>query len=256
MHQCDDTLVRRSGITGDVVVINQCDRDGYDEYPTPAGKARMYSTTQRGLTKSRNMAIAYACGDICVLCDDDEVFYPDYESRILSAYDTQAQADVVVFKITNWRNSLGDEPRRLAFPQTMKVSSIQITFRRQSLLDHHIRFDELLGAGSGNGAEEELKFLRDCEKAGLNIYFVPVEIATLDSEESTWFGGFSETFFENRGATTRYILGFWLSSLYALYYVVRKRSMYRKDISSARALLATFRGIFRNRISKQANQKV
>ena len=55
MHQEDDSLVHQSGITGDVVVINQCSRTDYREYPTQYGLARMYSTTERGLTRSRNM---------------------------------------------------------------------------------------------------------------------------------------------------------------------------------------------------------
>ena len=254
MHQADDELVRKSRITGDVVVINQCDRDGYDEYPTPTGRARMFHTTQRGLTKSRNMAFARSQADICLLCDDDETLETDYEARILEAYDELPQADVIVVKIRNWRNALGEQTRQIRFPQTMKVSSIQISFRRQSLLDQGIRFDELLGAGSGNGAEEELKFLTDCEKAGLKIFFVPVTVAALTSEESTWFGGFTEIFFENRGATTRYILGTGLALLYAVYYIIRKRNLYRKSITPARALRATFRGIRENKIGKQRKE--
>ncbi len=141
---------------------------------------------------------------------------------------------------------------RLRFPQTMKVSSWQISFRRQRLLDANVRFDPLLGAGTGNGAEEELKFLTDCEKAGLAIYYVPVEIASVGQEQSTWFRGFTGEFFENRGATTRYILGFWLACGYALYYTLRKYSLYRKEISPWAALKATLRGIWKNKIGKQA----
>ena len=254
MHQADDELVRKSRITGDAVVINQCDRAGYEEYPTPNGRARMFRTTQRGVTKSRNLAITKAQADICLLCDDDETFEADYEAKILGAYEELPQADVIVFKIGNWRNALGERTCRIRFPQTMKVSSVQISFRRQSLLDGDIRFDELLGAGSGNGAEEELKFLTDCEKAGLKIFFVPVTVAALASEESTWFGGFTEQFFENRGATTRYILGTGLALLYAVYYIIRKRGLYRQSITPARALRATFRGIRENKIGKQRKE--
>ena len=70
---------------------------------------------------------------------------------------------------------------------------------------------------------------------------------------STWFGGFDETFFENRGATTRYILGAGLASVYAVYYVICKKKLYFQTISPRNALLATFRGIRENRISKQAS---
>lgn len=251
MHQSDDTLVRASRITGSAVVINQCDREEFTQY----GPVRMYSTTQRGLTKSRNMAIALSDADICLLCDDDEVFVDGYEQAILKAYEDLPQADVIIFKMVNRVPSFSDQVQQLRFPKTLKVSSWQISFRRQSLLESGIRFDELLGAGTGNGAEEELKFMTDCQKAGLKIFYVPTEIATVAQAESTWFAGFDRKFFENRGATTRYILGWPLAAVYGVYYVVKKKKMYESQITPKDALRAVFRGIRENKISKQAAKK-
>jgi len=252
MHQQDAELVQESRLTGDVVVVNQCDREGYDEYETPRGRVRMFSTTQRGLTKSRNLAIAKAQADICLLCDDDELFVPDYAEKITAAYEQLPQADVIIFKMVNRPAAFGDAARPLRWVDCMKVSSWQISFRREKLLSSGVKFDEFLGAGTGNGAEEELKFLLDCRKAGLKVWYVPVEIASVAQEQSTWFGGFDETFFENRGATTRYILGPALAGAYALYYVARKKPLYHNTISPATALRATFRGIRENKIGKQA----
>lgn len=236
-------------------MINQCDREHYAEYPAANGTVRMFFTTQRGLTKSRNLAVKKARADICLLCDDDEVFVSGYEAAILRAYEENAQADVIIFKMVNRAPSFEDKVIRLRFPQTMKVSSWQISFRRERLLASGVRFDELLGAGTGNGAEEELKFLLDCERAGLVIYYVPVSIASVAQEESTWFGGFDESFFENRGATTRYILGAGLASVYAIYYILRKKNLYSQSISPKSALSATFRGIRENKIGKQATHR-
>lgn len=252
MHQSDDSLIRSSRITGNAVVINQCDREDFAEFSTENGRVKLYSTTQRGLTKSRNMAISKSDADICLLCDDDEEFVAGYEAAILAAYEQLPQADVVIFKMVNRVPSFPDEVMELKFPKTMKVSSWQISFRRESLLRSGVRFDELLGAGTGNGAEEELKFLTDCRKAGLRIFYVPTEIASVRQTESTWFAGFTEQFFINRGATTRYILGPGLAALYAVYYVVKKRAMYEKQIAPKNALKAIFKGIKENKIGKQA----
>ena len=136
----------------------------------------------------------------------------------------------------------------------MHVASWQIAFRRENLLRSGVRFDELLGAGTGNGAEEELKFMTDCEKAGLQIYYAPVEIATVAQTESTWFAGYDEKFFYNRGATTRYILGAPLAVAYALFYVIKKRQMYLPYITPPKALGAIFRGMWDNKIGKQARR--
>lgn len=252
MHQKDTSLVQRSEISGDVLLINQTDEDAQLQESLNGQRVRMISTVERGLSRSRNMAIRNSDADICLLCDDDEVFTEGYEAKILGAYEKIPQADIIVFKMINRPPSFEDKIMRLKFPQTMKVSSWQISFRRESLMRSGVRFDELLGAGTGNGAEEELKFLTDCQKAGLQIYYVPEEIATVGQTESTWFEGYTEQFFINRGATTRYILGAPLAALYAVYYVLRKRSLYGSQISPGRALGATFRGMWENKIVKQA----
>ena len=255
MHQADGRLVADSHITGNAVVINQCDREEIIEFPTENGTARMICTTQRGLTKSRNMAIAESDADVCLLCDDDENFVYGYEEKILSAYERLPQADVVIFRMVNRDCPFGDVPRQLKFPHTMHVASWQISFRRDSLLRTGVRFDELLGAGTGNGAEEELKFLLDCQRAGLQIWYAPVAIASVAQAESTWFDGFNEKFFYDRGATTRYILGAPLAAAYGLYYVARKRGMYGNTITPAKALGAIFRGMADNKITKQARKR-
>jgi len=251
MHQQDASLVHASGIVGNAVVINQCDREDYLEESTATGRVRMIFTCQQGLTKSRNLAIRSSDADVCLLCDDDEKFVADYERKILEAYRDLPQADVIIFKMVGRSASFPDRVMELRFPKTMHVSSWQISFRRQRLMDVGVQFDELLGAGSGNGAEEELKFLLDCQKAGLKIFYVPQEIASVGQTQSTWFAGFDEKFFYNRGATTRYILGFFPAAAYALYYVLRKRRMYKDQISMGKALKAIFRGIRQDPISKQ-----
>ena len=251
MYQNDASLVSRSGITGDVLVINQCDANGEAAYPTQHGTARMISTTDRGLTKSRNLAIENSNADICLLCDDDEKFLPDYEDRILQAYGEFSQADVLVFKILDQPQTLPDRIMQLRFPKVLNVSSWQISFRRESLLRTGVRFDELLGAGSGNGAEEELKFLMDCRRAGLKIWYVPTAIASVGQSESTWFHGFDREFFYNRGATTRYILGAPLAFAYGVFYVIKKYPKYRKNLTHAQAMGALLKGMKDNRITQQ-----
>jgi len=252
MHQKDASIVHCSGITGDVLLVNQCDREGYDEYPTEHGRAAMISTCERGLTRSRNMAIDNSKADICLLSDDDEVFVPEYETKLLEAYAQLPQADVIIVKAVNRPKNFADRVQRVRFPDIMKVSSWQISFKREKLNRAGVRFDELLGSGSGNGAEEELKFLMDCQRAGLAIYYVPVEIASVAQNKSQWFQGYDARFFYNRGATTRYILGFVLASVYAVYYVIQKRNMYSGQISPAAAMKAVFLGIFENRITRLA----
>jgi glycosyltransferase involved in cell wall biosynthesis len=256
MHQTDHSLVERSYITSDAVVINQCDREGECRFDTEMGTVRWIDSAKRGLTKSRNMAIAVSDADVCLLCDDDEVFAPDYAGKILDAYEKLPEADVIIFKMIGRPSAFPDRIMELKLPAIMHVSSWQISFRRENLLRSGVRFDELMGAGTGNGAEEELKFLTDCRKAGLRIFYVPAEIASVAQTESTWFKGFDETFFYNRGATTRYILGWPMAMAYGLYYVLRKKDMYASNIAPAKAMMAILKGIRDNKISKEARKVI
>ena len=251
MHQTDDTVVRSSGITGDVLVINQCDREDDRSYPTQCGTARVLSTKLRGLTRSRNLAIETSSADICLLCDDDETFVSDYEQQILHAYRTVPEADLIIFKMCNQPTPFRDQVRELRFPRIMSVSSWQISFRRESLLRAGVRFDELLGAGTGNGAEEELKFLMDCRRAGLRIFYVPTAVASVWHTESTWFDGFTRQFFINRGATTRYILGFVPAFFYGIYYVIKNHAKYRENMNMFQAIGALLKGMAENKITRQ-----
>ncbi len=248
MNRSDAQILEDSAITGSAVVVNQCGHDGVREM----GKVRWVDSSATGLTRSRNLAMQLSDADVCLLCDDDERFVPDYEAKILSAYESCPQADVIIFKMVGRKPSFRDKVMRLRFPLTLKVSSWQISFRREKLLQSGVRFDELLGAGSGNGAEEELKFLTDCEKAGLQIWYVPTEIASVAQTDSTWFRGFTDRFFYDRGVTTRYILGLPMAAVYAVYYVVRKFPEYRGQIAPLTALKAIFRGIRENKIAKKS----
>ena len=244
-------LIKNSKITGDCVVINQCDEESYDEFSTQSGMARVFSMKDRGLTKSRNAAIERSNADICLLCDDDETFADDYTEKMVRAYEENPQADVIIFKMINRTPSFEDKVMRLKFPKILKVASWQISFKRESLMRTGVRFDELLGSGTGNGAEEELKFLSDCIANGLEVWYVPYELAEVhEGGDSQWFSGFDKKFFENRGATTRYILGFPIAAAYALFYCVKKRPKYRENLNFFEAMSAIFKGINENKIEK------
>lgn len=246
----DDDIIKRSHICSDTLIINQCGKNESSEYSGGGYTVRIISSADRGLTKSRNTAIDNSTADICLLCDDDEVFADGYEQKIISAYEQLPEADIIIFDIENHRAKWGSEIKRLGYMDIMRVSSWQISFRRKALNDKKIRFDENMGAGTPNGAEEEFKLLSDCRRAGLKIYYYPAVIASVAQEQSTWRHGYDRTFFVNRGNTTRYIMGLPLSVLYALYYSFTKRKTICAEIGWTKALKYTVNGIFENRFAK------
>ena len=242
-------MIKRSHITSDTVIINQCDEENYKEENICNALLRTFSVTDRGLTKSRNLAISKSQADICIICDDDEIFNDGYEKAVSSAYDALPDADIIIFDMVDRPLKWGNRIKRLGYIDLMSVSSWQITFRREKLLASGVLFDENMGAGSGNGAEEEFRFLTQCRKAKLRIYHYPFRLASVAQTQSTWFKGFDEEFFVNRGNTTRYIMGLPLSVLYAAYYAFAKRKQL-SGMSMLRAFSYTVKGIKENRLTK------
>lgn len=253
MHQADYSIIERSQITSDVVVINQCDSIVDVEKKHISEHVLWVNTSERGLSRSRNMGIQFAKADICLLSDDDECFLDGYNSKIIQAFQELSTADVIAFKIANQPCKLKNQIQKLPYLKCLNISSWQIAFRRKSIIDHEIQFDPYMGAGTGNGAGEEVKFLLDCYRKKLNIYYVPIEIANVNHTQSTWFSGYNKTFFYERGLYTRYMLGFPLSIGYAFYYIIAKRFLYRKELSMGNALKHLIKGILKNDIQRQKN---
>lgn len=266
MNQQDIKIAEQTGIQTDVLIINQCpqlehsdhapsDRNTFVTQNSSRGNIRMLSTYTRGLSKSRNLAIQHAVGDVCLLCDDDEQLDSSYEKIILNAYEVLPEADIICFRIANQPSHLKQKEQRLTKWTAMRIASWQITFRRESILDSGIRFDEDMGAGTGNGGGEEVKFLRDCIKAGLKAYYVPESIGTVAQTESTWFKGFDRDFFYKRGITNRYMLGLPLSILYAAYYTLVKKELYKDYVTPWQSFKYTLDGIIANDIGRKKERR-
>lgn len=266
MNQQDMRIAEQTGIQSDTLIINQCpqleysddaslDKSALEVQNSSRGNIRMLRTNTRGLSKSRNLAIRHAVGDVCLLCDDDEQLDSFYEKIILNAYEALPEADIICFRIANQPSRLKQKEQRLTKWTAMRIASWQITFRREAIINSGIRFDENMGAGTGNGGGEEVKFLRDCIKAGLKAYYVPKSIGTVAQMESTWFKGFDRDFFYKRGVTNRYMLGLPMAILYAIYYSYVKRNLYKAYVTPWQSFKYTLDGILANDISKQKKGK-
>lgn len=251
MYEKDYSIILKSNIKTNAVIINQCNENSMAQMNINNNKyVKWINSTERGLSKSRNMAIHNSCADICLVADNDEKFDDDCEQKILKAYEYLPDADIIIFDLHNKPTKLKPKIYLLKRLEMLRVCSLQITFKRKSIIDNKFIFDVKLGAGTGNGAGEENKFLLDCYDKGKKIYHVPEKIAVMTENESTWFKGFDEDFFYKRGMSTRYILGIWLSCIYGLYYVIFKYNQYKKDISIYKVLKNIMHGIWDNRLGR------
>lgn len=251
MHQSDMSIAEHSQIQSDLLIINQCNKNNYEEKNNGIYCSRMISTTERGLSRSRNMALKNAVGDICLICDDDELLDKEYREKILKAFEEHPQADILAF-IVSVSNTDYDTKKykdhviKLNYFSSLKISSWQIAFRRKSVINKSILFDESVGSGVSKAGGEENIFLHDCLKNGLQALYVPVHIGYVSQEVSQWSHNlFTQAFFEDRGRFTKKLWGRHIfATAYAFFYTIKKYPKYKHKTTFTAALFSTLKGIF------------
>lgn len=242
MNQKDLSLVKQSNVHSNVLLVNQCDKDATEELFREGQCIKMISSTERGLSRSRNMALRNTNADIILLADDDEVFEDNVENIILQGFET-TNADIMAFDLSNYPKKIKKKAHRLNRLELLRVASCQIACRTKALKEAKLEFDVNLGAGTPNGGGEESKLLWDAHKLGLKIYYCPVCIASLREKESTWFDGFDKEYFYKRGRVTSYYMGDTFAFVYALYFLFVKHRMYKKDCCFREAFGSLMKGI-------------
>jgi len=258
----DYQILDLTNVQSDALLIDQCNENSTSEFTYHDHAIRHMKFNERGLSRSRNRAIEHAQCDIGLICDDDEALVTNYPEIIVRAYENLPDADLICFKIENRPRNLKPKIQRINKLSAISIGSWQISLNIAAVRESGVHFDTLMGAGSGNGAGEETKFVRDCIAAGLKVYYVPENIGSvgiyhLETDkggDSSWFTGINDSFFYQRGATTRYMLGLPVALAYALYYVPTHRTFIKQSMPPRKALTTILKGVFENPIGKQARE--
>lgn len=156
----------------------------------------------QGLSRNRNNALRMATGDICVIADDDNVYTSNYLDKIREAWQNAPDAQILTFQA----ETLQGKPLH-PYPAPY-VCSVEMTMRRQSVIESGLKFDERFGLGSPLlCAGEEDVFMADARRAGLTVRYVPTVIVRTDG--TTTADGFSTNprLQITKGATFRYVYG-------------------------------------------------
>lgn len=244
MHLKNFNYINTLNITTDCVVINQSNINETITVMDKERKIRFITTTERGLSRSRNLAINNADADICILCDNDVEYLPNYKDLILDEFKKYPEYDLIVFFVKrNLPNSKPyfDRVKKMGYYSTCKVLSPEIAFRRKSIVDKEIRFKTQFGAGSKYSMGEENIFLYECLRKGIKVLYVPLQIAKLRVEKSTWFRGYTPKYFMDRGAIF-YEMSNSLSPIFILQFAFRKYKIYKKESTMKSALNYMFQG--------------
>lgn len=237
MNQSDVKKLVRSMKIKSCVVINQVTNEMVLPKEIREQGVEAYAVEERGLSRSRNKAINKATADVCLIADDDMYYTKDYERVVLDTYAKYPDADIIAFFVdSDDERQQKDKLKegKLNILNTMKIASCNITFRRQSVIEAGIKFDERFGTGTDNYMGEENIFLFDCHKKGMKIYYMPLKIATLKEGESTWFKGYDKKYFTVKGAVY-YRMSHWLCPILIIQFSIRKKHLF-KNMSSFKAI--------------------
>lgn len=210
----------------DCLVVNQCDVEDYYEENT-GRRLRIIFTRERGLSKSRNMALRNAGADVVAIGDDDLYYYDEFDKKILDYYCSNSKADVVLFNMDDCYKTFPAKNSKCSFVSLSGFKSVQTTLKLESVGSKGLVFNELFGAGSGHFTSgEENIFLADCYKKRLGIFYCKDKILRRDETESSWFTSFNDELF----ICTRGAVYYAMSKLVFLPYIVRFAVKYRNKL--------------------------
>lgn len=220
------SFLESMNIETEVVVGNQNGQESRRQYDIKGHRVLAINSQAKGLAKNRNLTIENADADICVFADDDIEYYDNYSKIIERAFAETSDADLIIFNLYEEpvKRYIIKKKHRVLGLEFLRYGSVRIAFKRKAVAKI-IRFDERFGSGGEIPIGEDTIFLGDCMKKGLKIYAYPNYILRLKPSESTWFRGYDETYFRNKGKMYYRIFGLF-SEMIIIQDAVRHRKHY------------------------------
>lgn len=181
-----------------ILIINQT-QENYllvSNYPS----VRVINSFEKGLSRSRNLALQNAIGKIVLLTDDDVVFESDFQEIIIDSFNHHPTAAAITFCIKNDKGNLFKKYPKQVKKLTNKLDvfpymSVEIVLNRAIIHQLNCRFDENFGLGSRFPLNEENIFMVDLLKFKQSLFFVPKVILSHPANVSDSKAKFSDKYY-------------------------------------------------------------
>lgn len=197
-------LHKKMKIKSDSIFINQNKKFKKTSMDIDKKKIDIYELESRGIGKSRNFALTNSDCDICIVADDDMIYDKNYVAKIREVYKNNPDADMILFNVTikekNKSYDIIPVSKKIRKTNCLKYGAVTFTFKRQAIVENNIFFSLLFGGGAKYGSGEDSLFLWKVLDKGLKVYASSENIATVYNDGSTWFRGYNEKFFFDKGA--------------------------------------------------------
>ncbi len=237
VDQNETTLAAEMNIECDAILVNQCREDSCSSYNYGGHLVKCFCSKSRGVGLSRNTALLYAEGEILLFSDEDIRYRKGYAEEVVAEFDKHPEADAILFNV---QQSQGRETyknliyRRVRTYNSGRYPAYAIAIRKDKLRKVNVTYSLLFGGGAKYSNGEDSLFLRDLLRKGVRIYQSPVEIGRELERDSTWFKGYTEKFFKDRGVLYHYLYGH-LAKAMALQFLLRHRKTMCEEISVGKA---------------------
>ena len=199
-------LLKKMNVKSDVILINQTSINSYNSYDFQSYTIKERSSTERGLSNSRNMGLSMVSGDIVCLSDDDVIYTDSYRQDIIAEFDKHPNADAIFFNLktipensdreSNWIKSY----KRVGRIDARNYGSVHLAFRVNKWKKNKVYFDPRFGAGAFYNCGEDTIFVKKLMDNNFKIYKSPICIGIVDMSTSSWFNGYNRKYFYNKGA--------------------------------------------------------
>ena len=204
MDQTDWSIVQRMNIHSDALIINQADRFSCERKQMDGHEIIMMSFAERGVGLSRNTAMMRSNAEIIEFADDDMIFESSHEADVLSEFDRHPEADAILFSLESLNSERPllriDSFSKVSRREALKYGCARLAVRREKMLYNNLSFSLLFGGGCRYGSGEDTILLQRMLDAGLKIYKSPVKVADVRQDGSSWFDGYTEQYYKNKGA--------------------------------------------------------
>lgn len=199
-----ESLYKKMNLRTDALVVNQCEKFGFEEVSCGDACVECFSFNERGLSRSRNNALMRCTGDIICIADDDMIYSDTYDKDIIAEFENHPEADAIVFNVKSTvAERAGREIKsfkRVHKAESREYGSVHIAFRRNAVLNRNVYFNILFGSGAIYSCGEDTIFLKELIEKGFKLYKSPKTIGIVDMSESSWFNGYNEKYFYDKGA--------------------------------------------------------
>ncbi|WP_338655181.1 hypothetical protein V6B14_03480 [Sporosarcina psychrophila] len=234
MHQNDEKILSRMNIQTDSILINQSDRFNEKNLLFNGNKINILSFKERGVGLSRNNALMRSNREICIFADEDLSYVDGYEDIILKEFADNPKADLILFNVPSTNEErptyLIPKKSRVRWYNSQRYGAVKIAVKTAKIKQANIYFSLLFGGGAKYSAGEDSLFISDCLKKGLKIYANPEIIGYVNQVESSWFEGYTEKYFFDKGAFFATISKRW-SWFLCLQFSLRHRNLYSENKS-------------------------